>query len=74
MFDPELAEAPLTLDCVTTHAKVVLATLLVSATELTPPEHNVCELGVAVADGIGLTVMATVIGVPEQLFAVGVIV
>ena len=38
------------------------------------PEHLVCSAGVIVATGIGFTVTEAVIGVPEQLFAVGVMV
>jgi hypothetical protein len=48
--------------------------LLLRAIEVALLEQNVCELGVAVADGIGFTVTVTTIGVPEQLAAVGVIV
>ena len=50
------------------------ATLLLSATELALLEHILCELGVAVADGIGFTVTVAVIAVPAQPDAVGVIV
>jgi hypothetical protein len=38
------------------------------------PEHRVCAAGVTVATGVGLTVTVAVIGVPEQPFAIGVIV
>ena len=38
------------------------------------PEHFVCEDGVAIAVGVGLTNTVAVIGVPGQLLAVGVIV
>jgi hypothetical protein len=41
--------------------------------EVVPPEQNVCDVGVAVTTGCGLTVIVTEIGVPEQPFAVGVI-
>ena len=37
-------------------------------------EQILCEVGVAVADGIGLTVTVAVIAEPEQPLAVGVIV
>ena len=50
------------------------ATLLDNATDVVPPEQMVCDDGVAVATGVGLTVMVTVIGAPPQLFAVGVMV
>jgi hypothetical protein len=39
-----------------------------------PGEQNVCEEGVAVATGLGLTVITTTIGVPLQPPATGVIV
>ena len=38
------------------------------------PEHKDCELGVAVTEGIGVTVTFTIIGTPAQLPAVGVMV
>jgi hypothetical protein len=53
---------------------VAPATLLVNAIDEAFPEQNVCEFGVAVTDGIGFTVIGTVIVVPAQLAAVGVIV
>jgi hypothetical protein len=59
---------------VTVHAKVVPVASLVSAIEVGLFEQMLCELGVAVAEGIGLTVTVTTIGVPAQLAAVGVIV
>ena len=36
------------------------------------PEQMVCDDGVAVATGLGLTVTVTVMGVPAHPFAVGV--
>jgi hypothetical protein len=54
--------------------KAVPATLLVKVTEVTLPEHSVCEPGVAVTVGIGLTVTVTTIGAPEHPAPVGVIV
>ena len=54
--------------------KVVPATLLLSAIDVAPPEQKLCELGVAVAEGIGFTLTVTVMGEPAQLLAVGVIV
>src|ERR1700741_2723345 len=38
------------------------------------PEQRLCDDGVATASGVGLTTTVAVIGVPGQLFAVGVIV
>ena len=64
--------APETPDCTTVQAKVVPVTLLLSATEVAVPEQIVCDAGVAVATGLGLTVTTTVTGVPGQPPAVGV--
>lgn len=46
--------------------------LLVRAIAVAVPEQIVCDPGVAVATGMGLTVMTTVSGVPAQPLAVGV--
>jgi hypothetical protein len=48
--------------------------LLVKATEEAFPEQIVEEVGVAVAEGAGLTVTVAVIAAPGQELAVGVIV
>jgi hypothetical protein len=53
---------------------VLPATLLVSAIDVALFEQILCDVGVAVADGIGLTVTVAVIGVPVHPPAVGVIV
>jgi hypothetical protein len=74
IVDPLPAEAPLAPDWETTHAYVVPPMLLVSAIEVALPEHRLEEAGVAVADGIGLTLTVATIGVPAQLPAVGVMV
>ena len=74
MVAPEPAEAPVTLVCVTVHAKVVAPTLLVNAIDVALFEQILCELGVAVADGTGFTVTVAVIAAPAQPPAVGVIV
>lgn len=74
MVEPEPAEAPLTPDCVTVQAKVVPPTLLLRLKELVLPEQKVCEEGVTVADGIGVTVIVTTIAAPAQPPAVGVMV
>lgn len=50
------------------------ATVPVKATEVALPEQIVCVVGVAVTVGIGFTVTVTVIGVPGQPPAVGVMV
>lgn len=60
MSVPLLAEAPVTLVCVTVQEKVVPVTLLVSAMPVEPPEQMLCEEGVAVAEGVGFTVIVTV--------------
>ena len=47
---------------------MVPATVLVSTIGvIADPEQIVCEAGVAVAYGVGLTVMVNVIGVPVQV-------
>jgi hypothetical protein len=55
--DPLPLLAPVTPDCTTVHAYVVPATLLVNAIELAEPVQIVCEDGVAVTTGVGLTVI-----------------
>ena len=50
------------------------AILLLKAIEGAVPEQMVCDEGVAVTAGIGLTVIVTVTGVPVQLLDDGVIV
>ena len=72
MVVPEEALAPVTPDCTAVHINVVPATGLLSATEVAVPLHIVCDAGVAVATGVGLTVITTVMGVPEHPLAVGV--
>ena len=74
MVDPEDALAPDTPDCTTVHAKVVPATGLLSDTEEAVDEHIAWLAGVAVAAGIGFTVITTVMGAPVKPFADGVIV
>jgi hypothetical protein len=69
---PELAVAPVTFVCVTVQLKVVPVTLLVSVMALALFEQMLCEEGVAVAEGAGLTDTVTTIGVPAQPAAVGV--
>src|SRR5439155_26912547 len=64
---PLLLVAPVTPDCDTVQLNVVLATLLVNAIDVAVPVQIVCEDGVAVATGVGLTVMVNVIAVPVQL-------
>jgi len=74
MLAPEDAVAPETPDCTTVQAKVVPATVLLSATEEAAPEQIVCEPGVAVTTGVGVTVITTTTGVPVKPLAVGVMV
>jgi len=73
MLLPEPSEAPATPLCATVHAKVVPVTFdnVMSVAVLL---HIVCDEGVAVTDiYIGLTVITTLVDVPEQPLAVGVI-
>lgn len=72
MLLPLAAVAPDTPVCVTVHANVVPVTSPVNAIDVAVPEQIVCDDGVAVAVGLGLTVIVTVIGVPAHPFAVGV--
>jgi hypothetical protein len=72
MVEPEVAVAPETPDCTTVQAKVLPVTVLLRATEEAVPEQIVCEAGVAVATGIGFTVITTVLVAPAHPFAVGV--
>jgi hypothetical protein len=74
MDAPEEDVAPETPDCTTVQEKVVPATVLLSAMAEAAPEHIACEAGVAVAAGMGFTVITTTLGVPAQPFAVGVMV
>lgn len=74
MDDPEPAVAPLAPDWLTVQLKTVPLTVPLSAMDVALPEQMVCDVGVAVTFGVGLTVTVTVTGVPEQPFAVGVIV
>jgi hypothetical protein len=64
---------PVTPLCATVHDMDVPDTLLLTEMPVVPPSQNVSVAGVAVTTGIGLTVTLTLIGVPEQPFAVGVI-
>ena len=66
-----VAEPEVTADI---QEKVLPATVLVKAIELAVPEQIVELEGVAVTTGIGLTVTTTVIGLPTQPAAVGVMV
>ena len=71
---PDVAVAPETPDCTTVQEKVVPATGLLSAIVEAAPEQIVWEAGVAVAAGVGFTVITTTLGVPAQPLAVGVMV
>lgn len=74
IVEPLLFDAPVTPLWPTVHAKVVPVTLLVSEILVVPPEQMLDEAGVAVAVGVGFTVTVTTMGVPAQVFAVGVMV
>jgi hypothetical protein len=73
---PEPAEAPVNDPALvaTVHVKVDPVTLLDRTIPVTSPEQMIGAAGVAVAVGVGLTVIVTVIGAPGQELAVGVIV
>jgi hypothetical protein len=73
---PDPAEAPVSVPelVATVQLNVEPATLLDNTIPVTSPEHIIGAAGVAVAVGVGLTVMVTVIGAPGQVLAVGVIV
>jgi hypothetical protein len=71
---PDPAEAPVTFVCVTVQLKDVPVTLLVSARVVVLGEQIFCDVGVTVAEGMGLTVTVVVIGVPLHPPADGVIV
>ena len=70
---PVPADAPETPNSTTVQEKVDDDPLLVKAIDGATPEQIVCVEEVAVATGIGLTVIRTFIGVPIQPLAVGVI-
>jgi hypothetical protein len=72
MVTPEDAVAPETPACTTVQAKAVPERLLVSAMDGAVPEHIVCDAGVAVATGVGFTVITTTFGVPVHPPAAGV--
>jgi len=75
MLFPEPSKAPvIPLLCVTVHAKAVPVSLDVNATLGATPLHIVCDEGVAVISDIEFTIITTLVDVPEQPLAVGVIV
>jgi hypothetical protein len=70
--EPEVAPAiPAPLEAV--HENVVPAVKLLNATEVVAPEQIVDTAGVAVAKGIGFTVITTETGVPLHPPDAGVI-
>ena len=69
---PELALAPVTPDCVTVHAKLVPLTPELKAILLVPALHKICDAGLAVTTGNGLTVIITFDEEPLQPLAVAV--
>ncbi len=52
----------------------MLATLLLNATAVVPPEQKLCDAGVAVADGVGLMITVAVDEAPLQDPIVGAMV
>ena len=71
---PELADAPFTvpLAVAAVQAKDAPVGVDVNAILVAEPLKIFADDGVAVAEGFGFTVIATVIGEPVQLFIVGV--
>jgi hypothetical protein len=74
MLDPLPAVAPDTPLIDTVQEKVVPPVKLLRLIPVFAPEHIVWLVGVAEANGTGFTVIVTVIGVPAQPLAVGMIV
>ena len=76
MADPLAFEFPVSSgdDADDVQAKEVPDTPEVNAMEAAASLHTACEEGVATAFGVGFTVTALVIALPEHPFAVGVIV
>jgi len=72
--EPLLLLPPVTPVSTTVQLKLVPDTLLLKLIGKTLPAQIVWFIGLAVSTGIGFTVMVTVIGLPVQPFAVGVIV
>jgi hypothetical protein len=72
MLEPAPADEPVTKDSLVVHPKVEPTGDELNAMPVTSPEQIVCDAGVAIAAGIGLTVITTLIGEPTQLFNVGV--
>ena len=63
---PDPAVAPDVPDSVTVHAKVAPAGTEVRAIPVAVPEQIVCAAGVAVATGVGFTVIGMASGKPTQ--------
>jgi len=74
IIEPVADVAPETSDSATVHENVVPETLLVSAMDGAVPEDIVCDAGVVVATGIGLTVITAILVAPIHPLAVGVMV
>lgn len=72
MLVPFPAAAPVTPLCATVQAKVAPAGTEVSTMPVAVPEQIVCTAGVAVATGVGFTVIVTSIGVPGHVPSMGV--
>ena len=74
IVEPLDAVAPVTPACTTVQLNIVPATLLDNAIEVAVPEQIVCDAGVGVTTGTGLTVTVTMMGTPGHPFDEGVIV
>ena len=72
--DPVPSAAPETPDSLKVQVKIVPGKLLVNAIEVVFPVQMLCDEGVAVITGVGLTVITTLTGVPSHPLADGMIV
>jgi hypothetical protein len=73
MLLPVPADSPVVPDEVTVQPNVVPGILLDNGIEVVPPEHNTVAAGLAVAAGLGFTVMITGTDEPGHEFAEGTI-
>ena len=72
MFEPAPADEPVAKDSLAVHPKVDPTGDELNAMLVVAPEQIVSDGGVAIAVGIGFTVITTSIGEPTQPFKVGV--
>ncbi len=74
ILEPVPADEPVAKDSLAVHPKVDPTGDELNAMPVTSPEQIVCDGGVAIAVGIGLTVISTSTGKPTQPVNVGVMV